>query len=158
MGWMEGVTSVHGPWVTTLTTEAELISLQSAISAAGRPVQLDGEEMPRLDDVFAAYVRNFALPEYFGWNWPAFAESMTTLAEMPSRSYLTVIERSHRLLRDEPAELPTLLDNLEFIGKRWAGAFALGPEWGGGEVPFHTVLVPFRIRAEAALGDDDKSI
>ena len=59
----------------------------------------------------------------------------------PARAYLTIITRGDEVLSDEPEELGTYLRQLEKIGRRWASAFALGPGWGGGEVPFHTVII-----------------
>ena len=49
--------------------------------------------------------------------------------------------RGSRLLVDETIELSTLHRHLESAGGRWANSFALGPEWGGGEVPFNVVLI-----------------
>ena len=86
-------------------------------------------------------MREFRFPEYFGWNWAAFAECMRTLGERPAHGYLTVIGNSDQLLQDERGDAPTFLRQLEVIGQRWSTAFGLGPEWGGREVPFNTVLV-----------------
>jgi hypothetical protein len=90
--------------------------------------------------LFREYVREFSFPGYFGWNWAAFDECMKELEDQPARTYLTVITRADQILSAEPDELRTYLRQLEDIGRRWAGAYALCPEWGGGEVPFHTLL------------------
>jgi hypothetical protein len=38
---------------------------------------MDGRRMRTVDDLFQQYLREFRLPEYFGWNWAAFDECMT---------------------------------------------------------------------------------
>jgi hypothetical protein len=97
--------------------------------------------MHTVEELFREYVREFSFPEYFGWNWAAFDECMTELEEQPARGYVTLIRRADEVLSAEPGDLATYLRQLEEFGRHWAGAFALGPDWGGGEVPFHTVLV-----------------
>jgi hypothetical protein len=97
--------------------------------------------MHSLEGLYREYVREFSFPEYFGWNWAAFGECMKELDGQPARAYLTIITHGDEVLSDEPEELSTYLRQLEKIGRRWASAFALGPEWGGGEVPFHTVII-----------------
>lgn len=94
-----------------------------------------------LEELFREYVREFSFPEYFGWNWAAFDECMKELDWLPARRYLTIITRADEVLSEESGELATYLRQLDDIGRHWGGAFALGPEWGGGEVPFHTILV-----------------
>ncbi|MFG1912407.1 barstar family protein [Kribbella sp. NPDC048928] len=97
--------------------------------------------MRTVDDLFQQYVREFRLPEYFGWNWAAFDECMTDLAWMPANGYLTVIDSADQVLADELDDRATSLRHLRGIGRYWSRAFALGPAWGRGEVAFHTVLV-----------------
>lgn len=97
--------------------------------------------MRSVEELFREYVREFRFPEYFGWNWAAFSEWMRTLAERPAHAYLTVIRNAEQLLQDEPGDTPTFLRQLENIGQRWANSFALDEQWGGGEVPFNTILV-----------------
>jgi hypothetical protein len=97
--------------------------------------------MRTVEELFREHVREFSFPEYFGWNWAAFDECMTGLEDRPARAYLTLIMRASEVLAAESGDLATYLRQLEDIGRHWAGAFALGPEWGDGEVPFHTVFV-----------------
>lgn len=66
---------------------------------------------------------------------------MRTLGERPAHGYLTVIRNAGQLLQQEPGDVPTFLRQLEDIGQHWANSFALPDDWGGGEVPFNTVLV-----------------
>jgi hypothetical protein len=138
--WSE-VSRITGPWVHRATPEELLQILHAAASADVLLVQLDGARMHTLDELFREYVREFSFPEYFGWNWAAFDECMTELEARPAHAYLTVIARAEETLSAELGELDTYHRQLEGIGRHWAGAFALGPEWGGGEVPFHTVFV-----------------
>lgn len=98
-----------------------------------------------LDDLFREYAREFRFPDYFGYNWPAFYECMTELNECAAPAFLTIISNRDELLSHEPEEVPTLMRQLESIGRRWAGAFGLlGSAWGvnAGEIPFHTLLAP----------------
>lgn len=60
---------------------------------------------------------------------------------MPAKQYLTIVVHADEVLKGDLGELPTYLRQLEDIGRHWSRAFALGPDWGGGEVPYHTVLV-----------------
>lgn len=138
--WNE-VSRPSGPWVHRTMKDDLTLILESAQSADVLVVRLDGARMHTLEELFREYVREFALPEYFGWNWAAFDECMKELDDQPARAYLTIITGGEQVLSAEPDELPTYLRQLEGIGRRWAGAFALGSEWGGGEVPFHTILV-----------------
>lgn len=138
--WNE-VSRPSGPWVHRAVTDDLAVILESARSADVLLVRLDGARVHTLEELFREYVREFSFPEYFGWNWAAFDECMKELDDQPARAYLTIITRAEQVLSAEPDELPTYLRQLEDIGRRWAGAFALGPEWGGGEVPFHTILV-----------------
>lgn len=137
----EDVSGARGPWVHR-AVHADLSSLLTVASSADVfLVQLDGARMSSLEEVFREYVREFDLPEYFGWNWAAFDECMKELERRPARAYLTIVRNGDDVLSAEPAELRTYLRQLDDIGRRWGSSFALGPEWGGGEVPFHTVLV-----------------
>jgi hypothetical protein len=97
--------------------------------------------MTDLDGRFREFVRGLEFPEYFGWNWPAFAECLNDLAWLPAKSYVLVVIDADRLLIDDIDEVPTLHRHLESAGRRWANSFALGPEWDGGEVPFNVVLI-----------------
>ena len=65
---------------------------------------------------------------------------MTTLEDLPALGYLVVIDAGMDVLIDEPLDLPTFMRHLKIVGQYWARSFALGPQWGGGEVPFNTVL------------------
>jgi len=137
----EDVSGPRGPWVHRAASEEVPSLLESAASADVFLVRLDGARMHSLEEVFREYVREFSFPEYFGWNWPAFDECMKELDRQPARAYLTIITRGEEVLSAEPDELSTYLRQLEDIGRNWGSAFALGPEWGGGEVPFHTVMI-----------------
>lgn len=129
------------PWVHEQSRSQAEAVLNTALDRGAFAVRINAERMQAVDGLFREYVREFRFPEYFGWNWPAFSECMTELSWLPATSYLTVIDEADLLLRDEPADLPTFLRHLANIGMRWAHSFGLGPEWGGGEVPFNTILV-----------------
>lgn len=135
------VSSAVGPWVHHAAAESLSSLLESAATADVLLVQLDGARMRSLEGVYREYVREFSFPEYFGWNWAAFDECMKDLEAQPAHAYLTIITRGGEVLSDEPEELSTFLRRLEEIGRRWSGAFAVGPAWGGGQVPFHTVII-----------------
>jgi hypothetical protein len=97
--------------------------------------------MRTVDDLFREYVRVFSFPEYFGWNWAAFAEYITELTGAPAQSYLTVVSQANRVLENDPLDRHTYLRQLNGIGKFWANSFGLPAEWGGGEVPFNSILL-----------------
>lgn len=138
----EGVISLSPPWVHVLAKSTPLDrSIAATRTIGGQVVQLDAASMRDLEGLFRAYVREFSFPEYFGWNWAAYAECMESLEWLPARSYLTIIANAESLLADDPLDLPTFLRQLRDIGQAWARSFALGPDWGGGEVPFNTVLL-----------------
>ncbi|MER7249756.1 barstar family protein [Kribbella sp. NPDC000426] len=138
--WQD-VSSSSGPWVHYAASGCLPSLLDAAATEDVLLVQLDGTRMHSLEDLFREYVREFSFPEYFGWNWAAFGECMKVLDGQPARAYLTIITHGDEILSDEPEELNTYLRQLEKIGRRWGSAFALGPAWGGGEVPFHTVVI-----------------
>lgn len=130
-----------GPWVRRAAA-ADLAPIREAATTADALlVELAGSRMHTVEELFREYGREFSFPEYFGWNCAAFHECMTELEDQPARAYLTLIMSADEVLSAEPGDLATYLRQLEEIGRHWAGAFALGPQWGGGEVPFHTVLV-----------------
>jgi hypothetical protein len=109
---------------------------------------LDAEGMRETESLFREFVREFQFPEYFGWNWPAFHECMRDLTWLPATGYRIVIRNGPALLADDPSETATFLRQMSDIGRTWGNSFALGEEWGGGEVPFNTVI----------LGDPDRPI
>lgn len=129
-----------GPWVHHVR-ERDLPEIRrSALEADAWVVELDALEMRSLDELFYEFSRAFVFPDYFGWNWAAFDECMTELTNAPARAYVTIVAHADVLLAGEPLERVTLLRQLERIGRYWGGSLGLGVEWGGGEVPFHTVL------------------
>lgn len=140
----DAVLGTRGPWVHHAARhDVDRVVAEAAASRAF-VVRLDGARMRVLDDLFREYAREFRFPDYFGYNWPAFYECMTVLDECPAPAFLTIISDPGALLSREPEEMPTLMRQLEGIGKRWAGAFALlGSGWGvnAGEIPFHTVVL-----------------
>jgi hypothetical protein len=102
---------------------------------------LEGHELRTVNALWAAFALSFQFPSYFGSNWDAFDECMTDLAWLPARGYRVVITAADACLADDVGHRPTLLRQMEGIGQRWSNAFALGDEWGGGHVPFNTVLL-----------------
>jgi hypothetical protein len=66
---------------------------------------------------------------------------MKELDGRPAHAHLAIITRGVEVLSDESEGPNTYLRQLEEVGCRWGGAFALGPECGGGEIPFHTVII-----------------
>lgn len=93
------------------------------------------------DEVFGNFQRAFAFPDYFGHNWDAFDECMGDLAWLPARSYRLVITNAELLLDQDVRARGIFLRQMRDLGRQWGNAFALGPEWGGGEVPFNTILI-----------------
>ncbi|MBF6240216.1 barstar family protein [Nocardia otitidiscaviarum] len=106
-----------------------------------RVFSLDGAEMVDVDSVFEQYYREFEFPTYFGGNWPAFEECLTTLENLPARGYLTLIHNAERVLAQDRRDLSTFLRVLGDAGRYWSNALGLGREWGDGPVPFNTIFL-----------------
>lgn len=136
--------SPQRPWVHQVSAAVVDDLVREATSGGALVIQFDGSKMRSVEELFREYVREFRFPEYFGWNWAAFAECMRGLDARPAHAYLTVIRNSGQLLQDEPDDAPTFMRQLENIGQRWSNSFGLDPEWGGGEVPFNTIMVQGR--------------
>jgi RNAse (barnase) inhibitor barstar len=130
-----------GPWVHRLSHRRAEEVLAPVRGGTSVIVELDGTRMQDLTQFFVEYARAFRFPDYFGANWPAFDECLGDLDWLPSHAYTTVITSGESLLRDFPVEREIFSRVVSDVGRRWAGSFGLGPAWGGGEVPFHTVLV-----------------
>lgn len=130
------------PYIHLLPADADVLSIRtSATMQPSTVVELSGRRMRGVDDLFREFVRAFHLPEYFGWNWPAFAECMADLSWYPARAYVLCIQHPELVLDESLADCRTLYRALDGICARWANSFALGPEWGGGEVPFNVALL-----------------
>ena len=106
------VAGPSGPWVHLADRSDTDGILSSARDAGVLLVQVDGSRTHTLEELFREYVREFSLPEYFGWNWAAFDECMKNLEWLPSRIYLTIINHSDEVLSDEPEEVPTYMRRL----------------------------------------------
>ena len=129
------------PWLHLVDNSVDLKPLISSLRLGGAiVVEFDGVRMRNVDATFREFVRELRFPEYFGWNWPAFAECVTDLEWLPGPSYLLIIRNAGELLADSEPDRDTLLRLLNKAGSRWANSFALGAEWGGGDVLFNTVL------------------
>lgn len=139
---IDSMCSSRRPWLHVCSGEAELAVVEAKVrERGGRSFYFDGAEMRDVDSLFDSYARQFMFPEYFGANWPAFKECMTHLSGLPAPAYLTVIRQGGLVLSSEPADLPTYLRIIDDVGKSWSRRLGLGPEWGGGEVAFNTVLL-----------------
>ncbi|WP_372969132.1 barstar family protein [Microbacterium sp.] len=134
------ISGTASPWVHRLDESLVAQLLNRASGWPGTVVTLEGSLMRTAPTLFGVFASAFKFPDYFGDNWAAFHESMTELEAMPAKGYLTVIRRSELLLADDPADLPTFIRQLGSIGQHWSRSFGLGPQWGGGEVPFRTLF------------------
>ncbi|MFD1811775.1 barstar family protein [Rhodococcus gannanensis] len=112
-----------------------------AEARGGRVVVLDGSALAAAEDVFDCYAATFEFPGYFGRNWNAFDECLTTPSGRPTAIHLTVITGAEDLLVDAPHELEVFVRLLDEAGRSWSRMLGLGPEWGAGVVAFNTVLV-----------------
>lgn len=130
------------PWFHILTEGIDPVGLRS--SAPIQPslvIDFDGADMRSVDGVFGEFVREFQFPEYFGGNWPAYAECLGDLAWIPARAYLLLIRQPDLLLDESPADRGTFFRIMNSVCSRWANSFALGAEFGGGEVAFNLGLI-----------------
>jgi RNAse (barnase) inhibitor barstar len=137
----ETVTSSARPWLH-VTDDFDLHAAVDLVERrGGRVIRFNGTDLASVDKIFDNYSSAFRFPDYFGRNWNAFDECITTLAEIPSAVFLTVITEAEELLVADPADLPVLLRLLDEAGRSWSRKLGLGSEWGGGDVAFNTVLV-----------------
>lgn len=138
--WRE-LEGVAGPWLHSVTNQ-EAAGLRNTPSDwGGLVISIDGQQLRDVDSLLATYARVFKFPNYFGANWAAFNECMTTLESVPARGYVTLIENGDQVLLNDRDDYPTFVRQLSDIGGYWGRSFGLGAEWNGGEVPFHTVLI-----------------
>jgi hypothetical protein len=136
------ITSDRRPWVHHRNVEnIENISALSPIMSTLRLYVLDGSKMQDLDGLYGQYYEVFDFPTYFGWNWPAFDECLSTLKNTPSSCYLTIIHSAELILIDEPQELQTFIRTLSNVGQSWGNSIGLGYPWGNGPVAFNTILL-----------------
>lgn len=84
------------------------------------------------DTALEAVARALELPEWFGANWDALADSINDLSWLPGERYLLLLEHAERWRRRDSPGFETLLDICRNATEFWA-------EIG---VPFWTVL-PF---------------
>lgn len=92
-------TSPGGPWVHEIDQSPSNQRLASFETVEGVITRFDGRRMGTLDARFQEHVREFRLPEYFGWHWPAFDECMTNLEWMPAKQYLTIVVYADEVLK-----------------------------------------------------------
>ncbi|MCO1579123.1 barstar family protein [Crossiella sp. SN42] len=138
---LDSVFARERPWVHVLAESAADGLHAVRLPDSALVVHLDGMRMLDVDELFDQFASSFRFPEYFGRNWPAFDECINDLKWLPARAYLVIIDNAEHLLARAPLDRPTLIRNVHDAGRRWANSFALGEEWGGGEVPFNFVLV-----------------
>jgi hypothetical protein len=130
------------PWVHLLPDSIDpKLFCRSVPVQRGMVVELDGGRMRTAEALFAEFARELRFPEYFGWNWAAFAECITELSSCPAYAYLLVIERAELMLVDSPADRVIFFRLIKDVSSQWANSFGLGPEWNGGEVPFNVALL-----------------
>ena len=138
----DAVLGSRGPWVHRAGRQDVDGVVSEAAASHDFVVSLDGARMRVLDELLREYAREFRFPDYVGDNWPAFYECMTGLDECPAPAFLAIFSDRGALLSQEPDEIPTLMRQLESIGRPGAGAFGLpSSAWGvnEGQIPFHTV-------------------
>ncbi|MBT0772641.1 barstar family protein [Kineosporia sp. J2-2] len=130
------------PWLHLSPEDVDPEALRA--SAPVRPavvLEFDGDRLRDLDSLFQEFAREFGFPEYFGGNWPAFAECIGDLAWLQARAYVVLIRRPELLLEASPADRDTFFRVMNGVCQGWANAFALPAGFGGGEVPFNLVLL-----------------
>lgn len=128
------------PWVVS-ASEAEILAVERATPQGWQTIRLSGCRLESADRLFEEFNREFRFPEYFGRNWAAFSECMRDLTWLPAVGYLLIIRDADRLLCHDRSEIATFMRTMNTVGSEWSRAVGLGPQWGGGEVPFKTCLV-----------------
>lgn len=105
------------------------------------PLRLDGKRLAmlrtvagghafRILDVDLAHCRDkrsllavcqlaFSLPEWFGHNWDALADSLGDLSWLPAQGYLVVLQHSQGLEAQAPETFATFIDILDEVRETW---------------------------------------
>lgn len=148
----ESLSSNARPWLHVTTDLDMRAAADRVISRGGKVVYLEGRNLASVGELFDSYASAFEFPDYFGRNWNAFDECITTLSEVPAPAYLTVISGADDVLIEDPADLSVFLRLVDEAGRTWSRKLGLGPEWGGGDVAFNTVLTCSSVEGAQRLG------
>lgn len=81
--------------------------------------QIDGRSCTTKDALFGEFARELAFPGYFGENWDAFDECISSLEWLPCRSHVIVIDHAECLL-GLGEDATVLLNILRGSAKEWA--------------------------------------
>jgi Barstar (barnase inhibitor) len=99
-----------------------------------------GRKMRSVDRLFDEVAAAFQFPNYFGENWPAFAECLGDLDWLPGSAYALVIVDAAPVLEEDPLDLPAFVRILGNVAAGWAEEVARGEEWDRPPIPFHVLL------------------
>jgi RNAse (barnase) inhibitor barstar len=115
-------------------------------------VRLEGRSLRNVDTLFAEFAREFQFPQYFGENWPAFADCMTDLTWLPAPAYLVVIDDAEQVLSEDSLDFPTFVRIMSHVGEHWGRPYGHQAPHVSGAIPFNLVLVvtPERLSEMAA--------
>ena len=91
---------------------------------------LDGREIDDKATFLRACAASMRFPAYFGYNWDAFADSLTDLSWAPAAGYVVLYHHTHRFALQHPDDWVTAHDI--FVE---AAVF-----WGSRGVPFYVLL------------------
>jgi len=84
--------------------------------------QIDGTKCAAKDSLFAEFARELVFPDYFGNNWDAFDECISSLDWLPCTSHFILIRHATSLL-SLGQDLKVLLKVLQGTSKEWAEAY-----------------------------------
>lgn len=101
----------------------------------------------RLFDEWAAAMR---FPSYFGHNWGALHDCIRDMMWLPAQSYIFVIAGADRLLDEDEAALPILIDLFASSADEWADYVEGGPQWPRNAL-FHVLF-----QCDPAVADETK--
>ena len=69
--------------------------------------------------LLAACQLAFSLPEWFGHNWDALADSLSDLSWLPAQGYLVILQHSRRLETQAHETFATFIDILDEARDTW---------------------------------------
>jgi hypothetical protein len=79
-------------------------------------------------------------PDYFGENWPAFAECLGDLDWLPGSAYALVIVDAAQVLEEDPRGLRAFVRILDDVAAGWVEEAARAEEWNRRPTPFRVLF------------------
>lgn len=119
--WNDVVTAGSGIYLVAQTHD-----IRQPEGRAGECVwQIDGRECTTRDALFAEFSKQLRFPDYFGKNWDAFDECISSLEWLPCQSHFILIKHAESLLK-LGRDLSVLLKILQSSAGEWTEVYPGG--------------------------------